>query len=326
MKAFIVVIIAVLLVLLGLGLYIAVSGDNGLIPPYDGPEDGDPDSGDDTPSDQVSVAISITAPNNPYTIPSSGDYYGGYYSIRVFGRIYGLNASSVTSVYAKWKDTNYGPWIDNSLSKVDDYNYDFEIPVLIQRLGTGKHLLTVKAKDTSNNWVRLNQVLVEATLEVNIPSSWIYHWDSRNPVKTDCAYDYSSSYGFCFPYQIESDDSNWYYLEGKISRVTGQVQVDMGLNNRIYLHIWDGYDGQWIPRIERFDVPDTGWSQDFDISFDPIWGNEIAFSNAECDDVDGFVGDVYIKPGTLDKNINPLSFLLNLFNTDSQDKVPLMEE
>jgi len=46
MKAVIVVITVILLLLVGLGIYIAVGGDNLPIPPYDGPEDGDPDSGD----------------------------------------------------------------------------------------------------------------------------------------------------------------------------------------------------------------------------------------------------------------------------------------
>ena len=321
-------VLITLIIILCVSIYyvIAQDSDNSAIPPYDGPQQGDPDSGNGDPN-SVSIALRITAPSNPYSVPESGDYYGKYQNIRIFGRIYGLNASKVGMIQAKWVDTDYSTWRiypqDEHWTKINDYNYDFEITPLIQRLGRGMHLLSLQAKKNHES----NQVLAEATLEVNIPDHWVYHWDSRNPVDSDEIIRGSTGngkyfYGFTFPYQ--TDSNNWVYLEGKIMQVNGQIHVEDNSRNWAGVTIWNGEKEKWkdYDNFDTINPPTSGWSTDFTVNTMEVWGNAIGFGSHIGSTIDGFIGEIWFEPGTVEFKVLPLDFLFNLFNNDSLDSPP----
>lgn len=348
-------ILICLLLVVGFISYIVISEDTSPIPPYDGDEDSNPDSGNGADDNQVTVAVKITAPSSdPYYIPETGCEYGKFAYMRIEGYVYGLNATKAKYMCIEWAGTDYSRSImtypyyvteRNFWKKVDDYNTQFREHMLIQRLATGSHLLKVKVYDKKGG-----SLLAEASLEVVIPQYWKYHWDYRNPAREDAVWhgdpNYCSltdkwSYAFIFPYRpfptLFPDE--WYYLEGKIVKAVGQLYVKINCDYRqqigrdVYVEttLYDGAAGKWYPYsdFDKISVPCNGWSNSFEVNYHGRWGNEIGFtawcnSNMGTSDiVYGFVGDVYVVPGTQFKDMSPLSILMSFFTPDEKLYPPL---
>jgi len=320
MRIILVVIIVILLILSGIGVYIAVSGETGPIPSDDGYDD----NGDDNPN----VALSIINPgSNPYYVPETGCTHGKYYSILVEVQIYGTEANRVNNMAFEWVNVDYGKTVLGSgtskWDKIDEYNIKVYENVLIQRLGKGTHTLKITAG-------RNNDKLSDITLDVVIPDHWVYYWDSRDPVDTDYEWnDKDYFYGFEFPYETNEETNSEAWLSGWILRVKGQIYTihDNCDDKTVYFYIWDGVSGKW--KTIKEDVPSAcnGWSTAFDIDVlaehgSYAWGNEIGFSTPQGETCDGFVGEIWIEPGTVVNNVNPLEFLMSFLNGDSQSNPP----
>lgn len=316
-----VIIFAVILSIAGIG-YFVLSDDNGPIPPDDGTDE--PDNGSE--QENPEYAIKITAPNNPYNIPSDGDQYGGYGYIKPNTRIYGTDVDQVKKISFKWKNTEYGKRnIDSSSDKwtvIDEYNIDISDYILIERLASGEHTLEIKIYDNSNN------MLDTTDLEVVIPDYWIYPWDSREDNRPSDFEDGDYYYKFRRVYQTEIPSKEYKYLHGEVHRVKGKFLMDTTQSGEWYINIniWNYETEKWYIWAESHLHTGYGWYDiDRQINGGDVYGLWISFAGDNIYNVNGFVGDIYVKPGTYYYQQTPLQMLLNIFDRDSFDNCPMAD-
>ena len=274
---------------------------------------------DTTPDDTPIAEINIDYPAN-CTISKKGPWH----SIDVEGTIYGANIGIVSKVIVAWHTgIAYGKQeiSSSSFDQYDQYNTLWITTMLIDRLGSGDHTLTVKAIDSSGDTVSQDNIIV------TIPEYYIYEWNSNNPRRGDSAYPSNGYYGFTFPYK--SDDGEWFWLDGEILKVKGQVHRtwasgwDHG-SFKLWLDIWNGHTDTWTIASKDVFVGELaiGWL-DVDVSVSNVWGNSLGFAGTiDVDIVDGFIGEVWIKPGTIYYQQSPLEFVMSIFGGDSFDNPP----
>ena len=339
MKIFIGIMLITILIISGIGVYFVLGDDSGPIPPYEGDGQSDPDSGD-TNDEGINYAVKFITPTGNYNIPGTGVPEGKFAFIPITVRAYGLDVSDIQYFTFEWVGESYAretAQVDTILcKKIDEYNIDAHQRILIQKLGAGKHLLRVRIWNRVYNIWANEGFKAEAQIEINVPSFWVYHWDSRNPVLESEVYrGYDGGkyfYGFTFPFYAEDsydDYSQLYFLEGKICRVKGQIKTRINmcedLESKLYAwyDIWDGVAKEWTVINENVPATCNGWTEEFEIQSNH-WGNEIGFALRRYDIVEGFIGEVHVKPGTIFKGESPLDFVLKLFNGDSRTNPPYL--
>ena len=336
---FIGIILIVCILILG-GLAFVVIGGEGVIPSDDN-DNPNPDSGDTNPDDPQ-YDVKFTLPSQAETTLSKKGVDGNYGFLPVEGMVYGTKTDQVKNIRVFWHNgIDYSNKLltvgGNGVQKIDEYNLKFETDMKIGRLGTGSHTLGVKTFDTVGN------VLSEASVNIVIPDYWIYEWDSRNPVKNDAVINNNDYfYGFSMPYKYEG---SWYYLQGDMIRIKGKVYVglyegDCGVPftswRHLWLDIWNPDTNTWIVENKDVSVDHTDeygscpgllyrWD-DVDVSISSTYGDCIGFAGSkghvQNDVVEEFVGEVWVKPGTINHGQSPLDIIFSLFSNNDFDNIP----
>jgi len=350
MKPYIIIVILIAIILTGAIAFIVI-GQEGIIPPYD-EEDPDPDSGDDNPD----VAIRIDTPSQAsYAIEETGCYS----HVRVDGTVYGTEPTIVDSVELCWHDCiSYGKKTlfssDQNFYKYDNYNYRWKTDMVIGRLGSGSHILRAKAMSGPEV---IAEATVNIIIPEKWVYGWDSRNPRKEDAVYRGVDGGPYFYGFTFPFKhIDvNDNEQWRYLSGEIIRVKGQVHAGLatacnyGNEKRwctrdLWLEAWNSNIQKWavIDQTVSISVCTDGtgcenpgtWNTmetwtDVDKTVNNVWCNEIGFAGCIfgpeygdgniMDVVDGFVGEVWIKPGTINYQQNALDFLLSMFPQDQDD-------
>ena len=307
------IIIIVVLIISSLAI-VQVASDKGVIPPFTGEEPVNPDSGNGAGDSTVTYEIRFDTPNTAtFNVPDSNNFW----AIPITGTVYGTEISKVKYIKCSWHDDiawartiGSVPPVDGEIlvtNIYDNNNIRWKTDMLIYQLGSGEHLLKAYALDSVYN------VLAEASVIIVIPSNWKYGYDSRDSQDTGTFEQGSYYYQFCMPYKQTSSVEMWtsdtHWLMGNVIKIEGKIHVTVTSNDpyNIWCNIWNSVTSSWTTVKKDITVQGVGW---FDVSITcNAWGSWISFAGSTAYKVDGFVGHIYVKPGTYFYNQNALEFL-----------------
>jgi hypothetical protein len=310
------VIILIVVILISVSAVFFISTETNLIPGNDEPGSSEPDSNPDTDVNDVTIGIRFDEPSSDYSIPEVTNYH----SIPIKGTVYGTNLNKIYVLCFCWHDNiEYGRIFVGlgetaDLAKCvryDDYNYIWETRMFIMQLGSGNHVLRARALDQDSN------VLAEATINIKIPDKYVYRWDSRSPKFSDAYQSGGYYYSFSMPYETFFTPEPRTDLQGNIIKVKGQVHVNTykGWPDVVELKLWNGYTKKWTTVPNTFiHVQGTGWF-DIDVNCNEKFASWISFVGPSTIIIDGFVGEVWVAPGTVNPSVSVLDILMGgLFN------------
>ena len=306
----IIIIIAVVL-----STIFVVGTDIGPILPDDG------DNGEDQDSSIADIRIDYPA---SCSIPKKGPWY----SIDVEGSIYGTNIDVVSKVIVAWHTgIDYGKQeiSSSNFDQYDQYNAIWNTDMLIERLGSGEHTLTARAADSSGT------VLSQDYVIITIPEYYIYEWDSDNPKYSGGYEDGSYYYKIGMSFKSSYPNVEWAWLRGEIIKVKGKVHVSTytGGTSELWANFWNPSTESWNTVKKGIVTNGEGWV-DIDINTNNQFASWISFAGVSvdgqgappCDTVDGFKGEVWVKPGTINYQQSPLEIVMSIFGGDSFDNPP----
>jgi len=294
-----------------------------------------PDNGNGNNNNTTGEYIDITAPIDKYVIPDRNNYH----HVHVIMETNDIKGKH--KVQLAWHgDLSYSMRVFEV-----DGEQTFSENMVLGRMSPGSHSLSAKLFKPDGTMID------EDIIHVIVPDYYIYTWDYRDvSICPECVYRGSEydglyKYGFTFPYM---QDGIRYFLRGEILKVYGMLDVApwvycecvgdpeghlLYCNQEIYLYSWNTEIDEWVTIDKttiKADVCDQNCSENcgeyinepteasFIIDVNNVWGNEIAFFGKYHDRIDGFIGELWVQPGTWYYQMSPFQQFLSWFKSDGQ--------